>query len=80
MEHSIHGYYPRRFGLTERILGLNIKYFVLFAKILKNTTTKMCWEHSIHGYHLRPFGLTERILGLSVKYFILFAQNLKEKK
>ena len=39
-EHSIHGYHSRRFCLTERILGLNVKYFVLFAEILRNTTKK----------------------------------------
>ena len=32
-----HGYNLRRFGVTKRILGLNKIYFVLFAKIQKNT-------------------------------------------
>ena len=37
MEHIIHGYHLRGFGLTELILGLNVIYFVLFTEILKNT-------------------------------------------
>ena len=40
LEHSNHGYNLRRFGLTKRILGLNKIYFVLFAKIQKNTNKK----------------------------------------
>ena len=35
-----HVYHLRCFGQTEHILGLNVKYFVLFAEILKNTTTQ----------------------------------------
>ena len=35
-----HGYNLRRFGVTKRILGLNKIYFVLFAKIQKNTNKK----------------------------------------
>ena len=39
-DHSIHGYQSRCYGVTEHILVLNIKYFVLFAYILKNTIIK----------------------------------------
>ena len=40
LEHSIHGYQSRRFGVSNCILVLNVNYFVLFAYILKNTNTK----------------------------------------
>ena len=39
-EHSIHGYHLRCVGLIEHILELHVKYFVIFAEILKNKTTK----------------------------------------
>ena len=53
--------------------------FVLFAEILKNTTTKIRSKHSIHGYQSRHLGLTKCILIFNIFFFVLFA-NIIDKK
>ena len=78
MVHIIHGYQSRRCGVTNCILVLNIKYFVLIAYIWKNTY-KIRSEHSIHKYQSRRFGVRKRILLTNVNYFVLIVYILKNR-